>query len=471
MNKYFKIPLGACSIGLFSLFMLLPVTAGAQSSFTLGLNGGTTVEELTLPVGKSQIIQSDQPLMQVVVGNPNVADVQVLNENQFLVVGKEPGITNLAFRDTDSRIIAVLDLVVGYDLVAIKRKLDEILPDEQQIEVRSANGQVILSGQVSSAMALDAVLAITDSFTEGEVVNLLQVGGGQQVMLEARIAEVNRSRLRDLGVETSIVETGTGGTGSETSFGLLTGDPSRAGFGPGLVLSNLSLSDSLLLNLRALEQEGSAHILAEPNIVALSGQEASFLVGGEFPVPVAQTGGNLSGAITIEFKEFGIGLKFTPTVLSNKRINLRLSTEVSDIDLTSGTTVLGTTVPGLRTRRVATTIELGDGNSFAIAGLLQNDIVSVVRQFPGLGNIPILGALFRSTQFDREETELVIVITPRLVKSTDRNSIALPTDDYRPPDVWDLFFQGKVEAPEEEQTGNQTGVEEQGLDGAQGHQF
>ena len=287
-------------------------------------------------------------------------------------------------------------------------------------------------------------------------------------MLEARIAEVNRNRLRDLGIQTAVSETGTGGTGSGTGFNFLTGSPLQQAFG-GLVLNNFSPSDSLLVSLQALEQEGSAQILAEPNIVAMSGQEANFLVGGEFPVPIAQSGSNSNGAITIQFKEFGVGLNFTPTVLSSNRINLNLTTEVSDIDFSTGTSVQGTNVPGLRTRRVSTTIELGDGNSFAIAGLLQNDIATIVRQFPGLGNIPVIGALFRSTEFDRGETELVIVVTPRLVQSTDRRNLALPTDDYYAPDPWDLYVNGLLEAPDEVPTG--TGADAQGLDGAQGHQF
>lgn len=468
MNGFLK----SCLLGwtgAIAGFMVLLAPALEGAEYTLGLNGDASVEELTLPVGKSQIIQSDQPLSQVIVGDPNTADVQLLNQTQFLVVGKAPGITNLAFKDTQSRIIAVLDVVVGYDLVAIRRKLNDILPEEQQIQVSSANGQVVLSGQASSALALDAVLAVTNTFAGAQVLNLLQVGGGQQVLLEARIAEVKRNRLRDLGVQTEI----EGGAGSETGLTLLTGNAAQNAFGAGLTVNNTSISDSLMMNLAALEQEGSAQILAEPNIVAMSGQEASFLVGGEFPVPVVQ-GGSLSGAVTVQYKEFGVGLRFTPTVLSSDRINLRMSTEVSDIDLTSGTSVLGTTVPGLRTRRVGTSIELGDGNSFAIAGLLQNDIASVVREFPGLASVPIIGALFRSTDFSRQETELVIVVTPRLVKSAQRGTLALPTDGYQPPNVWDQIIFGLVEAPEDDGQGGASepaATTERGLDGAQGHQF
>ena len=445
---------------LLMLVSVFPSTL-AQDSYTLGLNGTSNFEELFLPVGKSQIIESADALSQVVVGNPNVADVRLLNDNQFLVVGQAPGITNLAFRDTNSQIIALLDVVVGYDLVAIRRKLDEILPDERDLEVSTANGQVLLRGSVSSAAAQDAALAVTRTFAGGAIVNLLQVGGGQQVLLEARIAEVNRTRMRDLGVQTDVI----GGAGSETDLRLFSGSIVQEAFGI-FQLENTSVSDDILVSLSALQREGAAQILAEPNIVALSGDEASFLVGGEFPVPVVQTN-NLAGGITIQFREFGVGLTFTPTVLSSDRINLKLITEVSDIDLASGTAVLGTTVPGLRTRRFATSVELGDGNSFAIAGLLQNDISSVVQELPGLGNVPIIGALFRSTEFAREETELVVIVTPRLVGSVDRNAISDPTDSFRPPGAVDLMLNGEVEAPLPEEGTEQ----EEGLDGAQGHQF
>lgn len=441
----------------------------AEAPYTLGLNGGDTVDELILPIGKSQIIRSRSALEQVVVGNPEIADVQLLSENQFLVLGQSAGTTNLALWDTQSNIVAIVDVVVGYDLEAIKRKLDEMLPDERGIQVRSSNGDVILSGQVSSASVLDTVLAVSDSYAGERVVNLMQVGGGHQVVLEARIVEIKRNRLRELGVQSDI----TGTAGSETAFRLLTGTPLGNAFGNGVTLNDTSVGKFMAFNLQALEREGAAQVLAEPNIVAMSGEEASFLVGGEFPVPIAQTGG-AAGALTIEWKEFGVGLLFTPTVLSSDRINLRLVTEVSDIDFTSGTSVLGTTVPGLRTRRASTTIELGDGNSFAIAGLLQNDMSTAIRQFPGLGNIPLLGALFRSSDFQREETELVIVMTPRLVKSAQRQQIRVP-DNIRLPTAWDLYGLGLSEAPSLHDRGANTSAinaqAEQGLDGIQGHQF
>lgn len=464
--------LRAFCLGLMGLAIaLVDAVHAAEAPYTLGIDGGEQVDELVLPIGKSQIIRSRSPLEQVVVGNPEIADVELLSDNQFLVLGRSAGTTNLALWDTDSNVVAILDVVVGFDLEAIKRKLDEMLPNEQDIEVRSSNGDVMLSGQVSSASVLDTVLAVTDSYAGDRVVNLMEVGGGHQVVLEARIVEIKRNRLRELGVQTDI----TGTAGSETAFRLLTGNALGNAFGDGLTVNDTGIGKAMSLNLQALEQEGAAQVLAEPNIVAMSGEEASFLVGGEFPVPVAQTGGlQGGGSLTIEWKEFGVGLLFTPTVLSSNRINLRLITEVSDLDFTSGTSVLGTTVPGLRTRRASTTIELGDGNSFAIAGLLQNDMSSAVREYPGLGNLPVLGALFRSTDFQREETELVIVMTPRLVNSVERQQVRMP-DNIRPPSTWDLYGMGRAEGlprqDRDDTTMNGAAEAEQGLDGAQGHQF
>lgn len=467
---------GFCA-GLLTVPMVLTLSLAHAQDFTLGFGDDTEIRELTLAIGKTQIISSARALEQVIVGNANIADVQLLNDRQFLIMGRSAGTTNLAFRDTNNRVIAVMDVVVGYDMDSLKRNFHEAMPHERNIEVRSANGKIMLSGQVGSVSTMDTALQLARSYAsnEGEVINLLQVGGGQQVMLEARIAEVKRNSLRNLGIETY----GSGTAGDNTVFRFLTGDPTQSSFGGGLGIETTSFGTLPIgVLLQALEQEGSAKILAEPNIVALSGQEANFLVGGEFPVPIAQTGNAAAATITIQWKEFGVGLRFTPTVLSDRRINMQLNTEVSDIDFTTGTAIMGTTIPGLRTRRAGTTVELGDGNSFAIAGLLQNDISTVARQFPGLGNIPILGALFRSTEFQQDETELVIIITPRLVQSSDGRGLALPTDGYQAPNRFEQYFGGQVEGPPVTDThGNPVSTQapvvrpEDGLDGPGGHQF
>ena len=431
-------------------------SAYAQSPQGLDLGEPMDVGELVLAAGKSRIVTAPVNLSQVVVGNPDVADVRMLSSRRVLLLAKSSGRTNLAFRGADNQMVAMLDLVVTHDIDGIKRKLHELLPDERDLQVRSANSMVILSGQVSDTYAMETALAAARSFAgDNDVRNLLQVGGGQQVMLEVRIAEVKRNSLKALGVSTTI----TGSSGSRTAE-IFTGLPlSVTPFVDGLFTW-----PDLLLRLEALETRGLAKTLAEPNIVALSGQEGSFLAGGEFPVPVLQSGG--SDAITVEFKEYGVGLLFTPMVLSSNKINLRLQTEVSTIDFENATSVAGTSVPALNTRRTGTTIELADGQSFVIAGLLQENMNNVLNQVPGLGSVPILGALFRSSEFRRNETELAIVVRARLVAPSTAD-VRLPTDNIIAPSDIDQYLLGTLEHRESTPTSNTNG----GLEGSFGHEL
>lgn len=473
---------------LFALLLLMANVAGAaQQPYDLDLGGDLEVGELNLAIGKSRIVTTPTNLSQMMIGNPNVADVRLLSSRRVLLLGKKPGRTNLAFRDEDDNVIALLDLVVRFDIEGIKRKIHELLPQEKGVEVRSSNAAVILSGEVSNSMAMDTALTAARSFAGDEnVKNMLQVSGGQQVMLEVHIAEVRRNSFKGLGIQNTI----SGSSDADNfTFELITGgsgltDSFVSGVGGKFGQTRNFFWPDLEMALQALENKGAAKTLAEPNIVALSGQQASFLSGGEFPVPVVQSGA--SDAITVEFKEFGVGLEFTPTVLSDKKINLRLQTEVSTIDNDNATTVRGTSVPAVSTRRAGTTVELADGQSFAIAGLLQNDIDNAISQFPGLGDIPVLGALFRSTEFRRNETELAIVIKPRLVKPGPAGSITLPTDSFIPPSDIDQYLMGRLEGvpeprktPEENEDGSSgTGMRdtesnetEGGLEGSFGHQL
>ena len=409
------------------------------------LEFGAEQSQFSLSVGKSQIIYSPKSLDQVVIGSPEVADIKLLSSRQVLILGKEPGRTNLVFRDKARSLIAVIDVVVGYDLDAIKRNIHEALPDELTIEVRGENDAVMISGEVSSLLSMDTALAIASSYVpKKKVLNMLHVGGGQQVMLTAKISEVARTSLRELGVQTTLTDIGAGGN----NFSLITGSPLATPFG-NFVSNTVDSSnfDLVKFQIQALETKGLAKTLAEPNLIALSGQEASFLAGGEFPVPVAQSVGVAGAAptITIEYKEFGVGLKFTPTVLSNKKINMKLNTEVSAIDPSLSTpTGGGISVPGLTTRRAGTTVEVADGQSFAIAGLIQSDMNNALDQVPGLGDIPILGALFRSTKFKRNETELVIVVTPQLVATVPGKKLSYPTDNFVPPNSFDQYLMGRL---------------------------
>lgn len=439
------------SIKLMVVALMLSVfsSANAAEKVILQFGGAKTTSELRLSIGKSQIIYSREPLDQVVIGNPAIADIKLLSSRQVLILGSKPGHTNLVFRDKNHSLISVMDVVVGYDLEGIKRKLYEVIPHEEGIEVRGANDKVMLSGQVSNALAMDTAMSIASSYVpKDKVINMMQVAGGQQVMLEVRIAEIARNSAKELGIGINAGDSGTSGIrsfnfssgvaatgGALNPTGTIYNDTSST-FGA-MSISDLTgnIAETLTLRLRILETEGLAKTLAEPNLVAMSGQEASFLAGGEFPYQIVGSTGNVGN----EFKEYGVGLKFTPTVLNNQKINLKLNTEVSAIDASGGTP------PPINTRRAATTIEMADGQSFAIAGLLQNDIQNVLNQIPGLGDIPILGALFRSTKFQRQETELVVIVTPRLVKPVAEGKLAAPTDNFVPPSWMDQYLLGNLE--------------------------
>lgn len=427
-----------------SLWLTLALVASALAAEPYRLEFGAAGKEeveLRLPVGKSQIIRSNDALDQVVIGNPEVADIKLLTSHQVLILGIKPGHTNLVFKNKRSDLVALMDVVVGYDLAGIKRKLYEVLPAETGLEVRGSNDSVIVSGLISDTRSMEKALAVARSYVpDKKVVNLLQVGGGHQVMLEVKISEVARNSLKELGVETLFSNEGLSGTT------VITGSPASNAFGlVDFVDIGGSAADFLNVRLTALEQKGLARTLAEPNLVALSGQEANFLAGGEIPIPVAQA--DNAGAITIEFKEFGVGLRFTPTVMSADQINLKMQTEVSSIDDSRSFALGGgLLIPSINTRRMGSTIEMGDGQSFAIAGLLENNLVESIRQFPWLGDLPILGALFRSNSFKREETELVVVVTPRIVKPVQAGTVKLPTDNIVPPSQFAWYLLGDMEA-------------------------
>lgn len=423
------------------LFAVMSTVATAERKDYV-LEFGTSQSQFNLSINKSQIIYSPEPLDQVVVGSPEVADIKLLSDRRVLILAKQPGTTNLVFRGKKRNLVVVLDVVVGYDLDAIKRNINEAMPYEPSIEVRGQNDAVMISGEVTSLLSMDTALAIASSFVpEKKLLNMMQVGGGQQVMLTAKISEISRSSLRELGVQTEL-----GDSNGDSSFSIITGTALANKFGA-FALSNTGTGlDVLKLQLNALETKGLAKTLAEPNLIALSGQEASFLAGGEFPVPVAQSSSGLgTPIITVDYKEYGVGLKFTPTVLSSKKINLKINTEVSAIDYSNVTPVGGgISVKGLTTRRAGTTVEIADGQSFAIAGLIQSDMNNAINQIPGLGDIPVLGALFRSTEFKRNETELVIVITAQLVTAVSGEKLSYPTDNFVPPDALDQYLLGNL---------------------------
>jgi pilus assembly protein CpaC len=339
-----------------------------------------------------------------------------------------------------------------------KETLHDILPEEKEIKVTTTNNMVTLSGTVSSASNLSQVLALADSFFPGEkdkprVINLLEVAGVHQVMVEVRVAEMSRSLSKRLGINvTSVSSSGkTQGLSLLNNLIKLPAQDFLRTFIPELEISSainailrfMSSDTSWTALIDALKEEGLLKVLAEPTLITLSGKTANFLAGGEFPVPVPQTG--FANAITIEYKPFGVGLNFTPTVLSSKKISMHVAPEVSELDFSNGISLSGFVIPALTTRRVSTVIELGDGQSFAIAGLLKDNVREIMSKFPVLGDIPILGALFRSSSFQKNETELIIIVTPHLVRPLDLAKQTLPTDQFIEPDDFEFYLLGTSE--------------------------
>jgi pilus assembly protein CpaC len=400
--------------------------------------------EFVVPINKSQVLKVDQPFTELLIGNSEIADVVALTNQSVYVLGKQLGTTNLTIYGAQRRLLAVLDLVVSYDVESLKAKLHDVLPGEA-IEVRSVNGGILLSGKVSNETSLSEAVTIAEQYAPKAVSNAMSVQGSQQVLLKVKFAEVSRNVARQLGIGHDLAVTG------DLAFDLFTSSalPLALGLPSGVGVLDTGGNPDLQTTFQTLEDRGLVKTLAEPNLIALSGDTANFLAGGEFPVPVAQD----DDTITIEFKEFGVGLSFTPTVIGKDLINMVVAPEVSRIDPTVSvstiTTVdgLGISVPGLSTRRARTTVELRDGQSFAIAGLLQEDYQNAISGVPWLADIPILGALFRSTGFQRNETELVILVTPHLVKPAQSIAeLAAPTDRLVMPSDTDLFLFGRTEA-------------------------
>ena len=416
--------------------------------------------QLEVPLNKSQVLTVDRPFSKALVGNPDVADLVPMTNRSLYVLGKKPGTTSLTLYDSRNMLIAVIDVAVGPDVVTLKRQLAELIPGEQ-IGARISNDAVVLTGTVSSAVAVDRAVQIAKTYAGGEekIVNMLSVGASQQVMLEVRFSEVNRQAAKQIGLNHSFNGNRTAGSiGNLASESII---PTNNGGTPTIALDGLSDafgvgtwaykigSLNIFSALDLLERKGLVKTLAEPTLVALSGETASFLAGGEFPIPVVQNGGggggNGNNGITVEFKPFGVSLGFTPTVLSDGIINLVVEPEVSSIDPSASVSINGLVVPGLLTRRAKTVVELRDGQSFAIAGLLRNDFQDTVRQLPVLGSLPIIGALFRSTGFQKQQTELVMIVTPRLVKPMRAEDVSLPTDRVGNPDELDLFLMGRTD--------------------------
>jgi pilus assembly protein CpaC len=415
------------------IISIMAFPAAAQGVINISSSGPSA--SITVAKGKPQTIEISESFSEIVIGDTEIADVTPMTDSSFVVLGKEVGTTGIALFDANKALVGTIDLEISYDTNRLKQALNSKLPG-QNVHVSSANGQIILSGKVKDAQSADRAAQIAEKFGE-DIINSMSVNAVQQVQLEVRFLEANRNAAKDLGVNISAFN----GANRGLRTGAATLESTNAPFGT-LLTRLITRGYTIDTIINALEQKGTARRLAEPNLVALSGQRASFLAGGEFPFPVPSS----DGTITIEFKRFGVGLEFTPTVLDDNRIHLQIAPEVSEIDPTRSVELANIEVPGLTVRRAETAIELRDGQSFVIAGLLQSISTNTQSRLPWLGDVPVLGALFRSVAYQKQETDLVIVVTPRLVEPMSTEQlVSSPLDGARPANDADLFLMGKGE--------------------------
>lgn len=410
------------------------------------------VPSVELSLGQSHLIRlpAGTSLQKVKVDDDKVVQVDVTSPREVVLHAKSVGSTVVVILDKSGQ-TAVMDVrVVGVttamNAASLQAKLQQVMPNEKGITVSAAADSLVLSGTVADAVKVDKAMALAEAYTgkdkDKKVINMLQVAAPQQVMLEVKMAEVSKNLLDKLGAsfEASRVN---GGVAYAIASGFLS---LGKGVVPGATGGLLTITHgNKIIKIDAENTDSIVKMLAEPNIIAISGQEGSFLAGGKIFIPVPQTGTGIGGAstITLEERDFGVGLKFTPTVLENGLINLRVAPEVSEL-VQSEVTSNGSTMPSFTVRRVSTTVQLHDGQSFAIAGLIKNNVTESIRRFPILGNIPILGALFRSSSFQNDKTELLFVVTPRLVKPLPPD-YALPTDNFNAPGKAEFFLNGKME--------------------------
>jgi pilus assembly protein CpaC len=392
-----------------------------------------------LTIGKSLLLKLPDNAQRISVGNPEVADVSLINAREIYLLGKKSGTTNMIVWGPQGN-ATLRDLTVGMDIDALQAKLHELVPTDNPVKVDTLADNVVLSGMVSDGMKVKRIMELSEAFNGGKkVINMMRVSGAQQVMLEVKVAEISKSLLDQLGVETNITRAIGGSSVNLLSQLLSTGSST-------ITLTRPNGATSVTLN--AEMKKGLAKVLAEPTITAMNGQEGSFLAGGKIFIPVPRADPAGGTVITLVEKEFGVGLRFLPTVLEDGYINLQVTPEVSELSQ-MGTLIKGlngqtSLLPSINTRRASTTIQLRDGESFAIGGLIKNNVTQTITALPLLGEIPILGALFRSTAFQTDQSELLFVVTPRLAKALPA-PYTLPTDSFKTPSRAEFFLQGQME--------------------------
>ena len=385
--------------------------------------------------GKPRTIKTNAAFYEIVIGDPDIANVNPLTDNSFYVLGNNLGTTGIALFDENKQLVGTVDIEVTLDTDRLASTIRDSVPGGEDIRVSSANGRVVLSGSANDQVAADKASKIASNFSgEEDVINSVNISSSQQVQLNVRFVEINRQVGQELGTKIGVRYLGHDGGISFNS------NPSASSNAPAGQIIGALLTNGWTIDvaIKALEDRGVARRLAEPNLIARSGQKASFLAGGEVPIPISGD----EGQITVDYKKFGVGLEFTPTVLADGLISLEIAPEVSSVDRSASVSVgNGITVPSFVVRRAHTSIDLKSGQSFMMAGLLQSENNMIQQRFPGLGKLPVLGPLFSSKSYQRRETDLVIIVTPYLVKPIDPSKrLATPADGTLAPSNVDYFL-------------------------------
>ncbi|WP_412473034.1 type II and III secretion system protein family protein, partial [Burkholderia stabilis] len=438
---------------------MAPVPAAAPAASAGPLRGPNCIgavresTSVSVPLGKSLLVPMPEPVRNRTIGNPAVAQATMVSPQTLYILGLSVGTTNMIVQGR-SGACRVIDVAVGADAGGLQASLQQLMPGERDIHVSTAAGTIVLAGSVSSSQAAQQAVQIAHAYGDsagdpagggkpgGGVLNMLSVTSPQQVMLEVKVAEVSKTLINQMGSALNI-QGGFGSWSGALVSSLLAGVSSAVAFSkannkPFSIAADAQNTDNLV------------KILAEPNLVTISGQEATFLAGGKIFIPIPQSSGNGISSITLQEEEFGVALKFTPTVLANGRISLKVAPEVSELSQTgvtlSASNIGGTSIlPLITTRRASTTVQMSDGESFAIGGLIKDNASGALKAIPGVGEVPVLGALFRSTSFQQDRTELIFLITPHLVKPLQTADVALPTDSFSKPNEADVYATGNME--------------------------
>lgn len=475
--KFFPALLGGIALTLAASFAVCDAMAAAPPTpseagarvMTISTRSGVTHQRMTLPLDKAAMVELDVDARDVMVSNPELVDAIVRTPRRIFLLATKVGQTNAFFFDAQGKQILSLDIRVEKDVVDLGSLMKAAMPNSS-IQVQALNDNIVLTGQVASALEASRAADLAAKFTGDpkKVMNMIGITAGQQVMLKVRIAEMDRDVAKQFGINLAAVKV-VGGTpvvgstanqfnlvgqalsdlsGGQVGQACAPGSTNSNPFGTLLNGGNCAIKNNVQGQLQALERVGLVHMLAEPNITAVSGETAKFLAGGEFPVPVSR---DRDGNVTVEFKQFGVGLSFTPVVLAPGRISLQLSSEVSELTNTGAFTLTGNssnglTIPALSVRRAQTTVELPSGGSFAVAGLMQHNTKQVIDGFPGAKDLPVLGALFRSRDFADNQTELVVLVSAYLVDPTSESAFSAPTDGFVAPSDPETLLLGRLNA-------------------------